>query len=312
MLEAPAAELPPRTDAQRGPAEGFFDPHQPAAGPSTHYRSGDCVGQGAPLDVRRREACSVKAVEEAAGEQAYWAAAGPLRYESETIGSRLYPSEAFELCRAGLLRYGYDEPYVSELASTAQHWLAENIRESRADGPWAVEVVSRLRADRCAARIRAKHRAAEADKAAACAAVEDFYDNGKDAGVWHNLCTTSSETETQKELTMRETVKVNGVELTRAQVEHAMKELDAPLKPKRYRYPQTLVLDNGLTEFVVPSYMAEYALNKEFFGRTLGSTPDDQQMVICSKRPGGNSSYDIYSEGGVYEILISRLSPKKS
>ena len=109
---------------------------------------------------------------------------------------------------------------------------------------------------------------------------------------------------------MRETVKVNGVELTRAQVEHAMKELDAP--PERYLYPQTLVLDGGLIEFVVPSYIAEYALNKEFFGRTLGTTPDNRQIVICSKRPGGNSSYDIYREGGVYEILISRLTPKKS
>jgi hypothetical protein len=47
----------------------------------------------------------------------------------------------------------------------------------------------------------------------------------------YSLTLHFSEREREREMTMRSSVKINGVELTRAQIEGALKELNTPVNP---------------------------------------------------------------------------------
>ncbi len=103
---------------------------------------------------------------------------------------------------------------------------------------------------------------------------------------------------------MADTVKVNGVELTRAQVEQAMKDLNAPPVLKAFPWPTRVRLKMaGRTSnpyFVVPSPPVLNALDKLFYASPC---PAGQQTLICCWADKTHG----YTMGGTYRAKISDL-----
>jgi hypothetical protein len=104
----------------------------------------------------------------------------------------------------------------------------------------------------------------------------------------------------------KQNVIINGVTLSREQIEAAVKELNTPFVLQPYEYPRTLRLKNPPTvEFVVPSGPVRQAVDKSgtLFGLSSNEAPQDQQTLICSKGNGSSG----YTAGGAYRVYLPKL-----
>jgi hypothetical protein len=110
----------------------------------------------------------------------------------------------------------------------------------------------------------------------------------------------------QEEVMEKQNVIINGVTLSREQIEAAVKELNTPVVQQPYQYPRTLRLKNNPTvEFVVPSGPVRVAVDRSntLFGLPSNEAPQDQQTLICSKGNGSSG----YTAGGAYRVWLPKL-----
>jgi hypothetical protein len=105
----------------------------------------------------------------------------------------------------------------------------------------------------------------------------------------------------------KQNVIINGVTLSREQIEAAVKELNTPVVQQPYEYPRTLRLKNQPTvEFVVPSGAVRMAVDKSgtLFGLSSNEAPENYQTLICSK---DNVRTSGYTRGGAYRVYLPKL-----
>jgi hypothetical protein len=104
----------------------------------------------------------------------------------------------------------------------------------------------------------------------------------------------------------KQNVIINGVTLSREQIEAAVKELNTPVVQRPYEYPRTLRLKNWPTvEFVVPSGPVRVAVDRSdtLWSLSANEAPQDQQTLICSKGDGSTG----FTRGGAYRVCLSKL-----
>jgi hypothetical protein len=105
----------------------------------------------------------------------------------------------------------------------------------------------------------------------------------------------------------KQNVIINGVTLSREQIEAAVKELNTPVVQQPYQYPRTLRLKTRTdVEFVVPSGPIRTAVDRSVTLWGLSSSneaPENHQTLICSKGDGSTG----YTRGGAYRVWLPKL-----